>query len=170
MKFLYMIMVKVYLLVMTSQFLSIYYLSALDHYIVNNLHLKYYVRYMDDFIIMHHDLTYLKKCQKEITLKLKEEYNLDINYKKTFITNIREGFSFLGYNYKIINNKIIMKIKRSNYEKIKRKIKIIKAKLKQNIISYNQAFSGIMTYTNCYKYCNNIKIRNIIERYFYNAK
>ena len=31
---------------LTSQFLSIFYLSDLDHYIVHNLHLKYYVRYM----------------------------------------------------------------------------------------------------------------------------
>ena len=37
---------------MTSQFLSIYYLNKLDHFIVNDLKLKYYVRYMDDFIIL----------------------------------------------------------------------------------------------------------------------
>lgn len=41
---------------MTSQFLSIYYLYKLDHLIVDDLHLKYYVRYMDDFIIFDNDL------------------------------------------------------------------------------------------------------------------
>ena len=34
---------------MTSQFLSIYYLNKLDHFIVHDLKLKYYVRYMDYF-------------------------------------------------------------------------------------------------------------------------
>ena len=32
---------------MTSQFFAIYYLSSLDHFIIHNLHLKYYIRYMD---------------------------------------------------------------------------------------------------------------------------
>lgn len=31
---------------MTSQFLSIFYLYKLDHYIINNLKLKYMVKYM----------------------------------------------------------------------------------------------------------------------------
>lgn len=34
----------------TSQILAIYYLSSLDHYIKEKLHIKCYVRYMDDFI------------------------------------------------------------------------------------------------------------------------
>ncbi len=45
---------------MTSQFLSIFYLYKLDHYIVNNLHIKYYIRYMDDFVLIHHDKDVLK--------------------------------------------------------------------------------------------------------------
>ena len=31
---------------MTSQFFAIYYLSGLDHFIIHNLHLKYYIRYI----------------------------------------------------------------------------------------------------------------------------
>ena len=49
---------------MTSQFLSIYYLYKLDHFIVNDLHLKYYVRYMDDFIVLDNDIKKLKKLRK----------------------------------------------------------------------------------------------------------
>jgi len=45
---------------LTSQFLSIYYLNELDHYIVHNLKIKYYLRYMDDFILIHHDKKYFK--------------------------------------------------------------------------------------------------------------
>lgn len=49
---------------MTSQFLSIYYLYKLDHFIVNDLHLKYYVRYMDEFIILDSDINKLKDAKK----------------------------------------------------------------------------------------------------------
>ena len=37
---------------MTSQFLAIFYLNDLDHYIKEELKCKYYVRYMDDFLIL----------------------------------------------------------------------------------------------------------------------
>ena len=155
---------------MTSQFLSIYYLYKLDHYIVHDLKLKYYVRYMDDFIIISHDLNKLKEAQKIIIQKLKQEYKIDINQKKTMITNIKNGFGFLGYSFKIIKNKTIIKIKRSNYETLKKKIKRIKYKLNQGIIDYKSAFASIMTYSHLYKYASNIKILNLIDRYFYNEK
>ena len=90
--------------------------------------------------------------------------------KKTMIINSHVGFSFLGYTYKVINNKIIMKIRRSNYEKIKRKVKKTKMQLREKFINYNQAFCSIMTYLYSYKYANNIRIKNIIDRYFYCEK
>ncbi len=155
---------------MTSQFLSIYYLYKLDFFIVHELHLKYYVRYMDDFIIISHDLDHLKSAKEIIKDKLLKEYNLEAHDKKTMISKCNNGFSFLGYTFKIINNKTIIKIKRSNYEKIKRKVKEAKHMLQHNLISYNKAFCKIMTYSNIYRYCDNIKILNIIERYFYYGK
>lgn len=36
---------------MTSQFLAIYFLNGLDHYIKEELKCNYYIRYMDDFLI-----------------------------------------------------------------------------------------------------------------------
>ena len=57
---------------MTSQILAIYYLNDLDHFIKEKLHIKYYVRYMDDFVLMHGDREYLKFCYQEIEKKLKE--------------------------------------------------------------------------------------------------
>lgn len=43
----------------SSQFLSIYYLYRLDYKIVHIYKTKHYVRYMDDFILMHEDKEYL---------------------------------------------------------------------------------------------------------------
>ena len=151
---------------MTSQFLSIFYLYKLDHYIVHDLKLKYYVRYMDDFVIMDSDLNKLKNVKKIIESKLNKEYNLNINSKKTFISSINNGFSFLGYTYKIINNRLIIKIKKSNYEKIKRRIKYLK-KIFNKSKNYYQVFCSIMTYTNAYKFASNRKILKIINKYWY---
>lgn len=45
---------------MTSQFLAIYYLNDLDHLIKEQLRCKYYIRYMDDFVILDTDCARLK--------------------------------------------------------------------------------------------------------------
>ena len=55
---------------MTSQFFAIYYLSSLDHYIVHNLKIKYMIRYMDDYVLIHKDKNYLELC-KNIVKKVK---------------------------------------------------------------------------------------------------
>lgn len=155
---------------MTSQFLSIYYLYKLDHFIVNDLHLKYYVRYMDDFIILDSDINKLKDAKKTLIDKLEKEYKLMINEKKTWINNIKYGFSFLGYTYNVIDKKTIIKIKRSNIDKIKKRIKEVKYLFNTGKMGYYSTFCSIMTYSNSYKYANDRKIKRLIDKYWYNEK
>ena len=154
----------------SSQILSIFYLYKLDHYIVHDLKLKYYVRYMDDFIIMDSDLEKLKKAKDIIIDKLDKKYKLKVNRKKTKIVSCKEGFSFLGYIFKVIDKKLVIKIKRSNLEKIKKRIKQLRYLLDRNKISHYRAFCSIMTYSNCYKYTENIRILKLIDRYFFHEK
>ena len=155
---------------MTSQFLSIYYLYKLDYFIVHDLGLKYYIRYMDDFIILDSDLEKLKEAKEKIVEKLEMEYKLKVNGKKTWINNMKYGFSFLGYTYKVINNKTILRIKISNIEKIKKRVKKVRYLFDNDKISYYSAFCSIMTYSNCYKFSDNNKIYRIIDRYWYHEK
>lgn len=77
---------------MSSQILAIYYLNEMDHYIKEKLHIKYYIRYMDDFILIHKNKEYLKYCLKEIERILKE-YKLELN-NKTIILNKKSGLNF----------------------------------------------------------------------------
>ncbi len=51
---------------MTSQLLAVFYLNELDHYINEELGIKYYIRYMDDGILIHHSKSYLKRCLSDI--------------------------------------------------------------------------------------------------------
>ena len=141
-----------------------------DHFIVNDLHLKYYVRYMDDFIVLDNDIKKLKEAKKIITDKLEKEYKLKINEKKTWINNIKYGFNFLGYTYKVIDKKTIIKIKRSNIDKIKKRIKEVKYLFNTGKMGYYNVFCSIMTYSNSYKYADDRKIKRLIDKYWYNEK
>lgn len=150
---------------MTSQFLAIYYLSKLDYYIIHNLHLKYYVRYMDDFVIMSEDKKYLEECKRVIIDKLKIEYKLDINKNKSNIVSSKGGFNFLGYVFKVIDDKLIITLRKCNREKIKKKVREVSYLVNNNKLSYYKAFCTIMNYKYGFKYANNLKVSRIIGKY-----
>ena len=81
---------------MTSQILAIFYLNDLDHYIKEKLHIKYYIRYQDDFILFHQSKEYLRFCLEEIDKFVRKE-KLTLN-KKTRIYNSNNNFIYLGRN------------------------------------------------------------------------
>ena len=56
---------------MTSQVLAIFYLNDMDHFIKEKLHIKYYVRYQDDFLLFHQSKEYLKYCLEQLKIFLK---------------------------------------------------------------------------------------------------
>lgn len=152
---------------MTSQFLSIFYLYELDHYIIHNLHIKYYVRYMDDFVLIHHDKEVLKNALKEIENILNQKYKLKLNRKKTKIVSAKEGFAFLGYTYKVINKKTIVKLRKEGYEKIKKRVKEVNYMYKKGYMDFNSAFCSIMSYWYNRKYGSQMKVRRVINKYWF---
>ena len=107
---------------MSSQVFALIYLSDLDHYIKEVLKIKYYVRYMDDFILIHHDKKYLRYCLNIIRNKVEEEYKLVLN-EKTEIINIKNGLDFLGFRFYIKNNKIILKVRNQTKRRFRKRIK-----------------------------------------------
>ena len=62
----------------TSQWLANWYLQGLDHYIKEQLHAKYYVRYMDDMVIFGSNKRELHKMLEAIRDYLNEELKLEI--------------------------------------------------------------------------------------------
>ncbi len=152
---------------MTSQFLSIFYLYELDHYIVHNLRVKHYIRYMDDFILIHHDKKVLINALKEIENILNNKYKLKLNSKKTKIVSAKEGFSFLGYTYKVINKKTVCKLRKEGYEKIKKRVKEVYYMYNKGYIDFNAAFCSVMSYWYNRKYGSQMKVRRAINRYWF---
>ena len=152
---------------MTSQFLAIYYLNQLDHFIVNDLKIKHYIRYMDDFILIHHDKKLLEKSLDIIRDKLVKEYKLKLNKNKIKLVREDEGFVFLGYNYKVLNKKTIVKIRQDGYKKIKRRVKELKYLYNKKEISIGKTFSSIMTFWYNRKYGSQMKIRRVVNKYWY---
>lgn len=149
---------------MTSQYLEILYLYKLHHYITNNLHLKF-VNYMDDYIIIYESKDYLQRCLKIIEEKLNDEYKLELNRNKTMIVSASKGITFLGYTFKVINNKTIIKLSSNTRRNIKKGIKKSNYLYRNGLITFNSYFCSIESYKNDYIFVSKNKVRRIIDKY-----
>ena len=110
----------------TSQIFAIRYLDELDRVIKEKFRIKYYIRYMDDFILVHESCEYLKEILEFITKLLKDKYKLELN-KKTRIYKLEESVEFLGFSYKLLDNqKVLMRL---NGKRRKRFLKNMKNKV-----------------------------------------
>jgi len=95
-------------------------LNAVDHFIKEVLHIKYYIRYMDDFILIHHDKSYLIECKARLAQMLLD-LECRFNTKKTNITPLSEGIEFLGFCFRITKTGKVVMILNSNNVKHERK-------------------------------------------------
>ncbi len=155
---------------MTSQFLSIYYLNGLDHKIVHDFHLKYYIRYMDDFVIFSHDKDYLKEVYQKIAKILNDVYCLKVNCKKTKITNCKEGFTFCGYRFRVIEGKTIVQACASSRKRVKKRLKEVRNLFSTNRLSLSSVFSSVCTYEYGFKFGTKRKMQRMVETIFFRQK
>ena len=136
---------------LTSQALSTFYLSEIDHYIIYDLKIKHFIRFMDDFVLIYHDKNYLKYCLIKIKNRL-NEYGLKLNNNKTKIINVKNGFVFLGYNFILKNNKIVIKLSSKTRYKINKKLKLKNKLYRNKKIKLCNYFCGFNSYKNNKKF------------------
>jgi len=99
---------------LTSQFFANVYLNELNYFIKRKLRVKYYLRYVDDFIILYNSKGQLIQWKDEIDEFLRTKLNLKLHEQKSRITNISRGIDFVGYRnfyyYKLLRKRNIRKI------------------------------------------------------------
>lgn len=105
---------------LTSQLFANIYLNELDQFCKHVLKIHYYVRYMDDVIILGPDKKQLHEWKKSIEEFLNTVLHLDLN-DKTSIRPVRLGIEFVG----VLIWPTHMKLRKSTVRRIKRAMKAI---------------------------------------------
>lgn len=82
---------------LTSQLLVNIFMNEFDQFMKCKLKTKYYIRYADDFVILHEDRRYLERIIPKISDFLGNKLKLALNYKKVFIKTLDSGVDFLGW-------------------------------------------------------------------------
>ncbi len=107
-----------------SQLVALAVLDDMDHYIKERLKVKYYVRYMDDMILIDPDKEFLRNCLKEIEAKL-AELHLELN-KKTCIYPLKQGVKMLQWRFIITKSgRIVRKMAKQKLSRQRRKMRKI---------------------------------------------
>lgn len=139
---------------MTSQIFAIFYLNDLDHFIKEKLRIKHYVRYMDDFILIHWDKEYLKYCLTEIEKEIKK-VKLELN-KKTKIYNMKQGINFLGYRFVLKGKKLYILMNKNTKKRIIKKLNRLQKRKSKKYPLVKASYKGYII--NCH--CNGFLYRH----------
>jgi RNA-directed DNA polymerase len=84
---------------LTSQLLVNIYMHEFDAYMKQELRVKYYIRYADDFVILLENKNYLEELLPKIELFLQEKLHLSLHPDKVFIQTYGSGVDFLGWTH-----------------------------------------------------------------------
>ena len=99
---------------LTSQFFANLYLNELDIFIKHKLRSKYYIRYVDDFVILHESKNQLEIWKNQINNFLKESLKIELHPSKSNVLRLNSGINFLGFRV-FFYHKLIRKSNLKNF-------------------------------------------------------
>lgn len=138
----------------TSQFFANIYLNELDQYVKRTLKIKYYVRYMDDFILL---LDTKKDCIDmfaKIQVFLQNKLELKLNDKSRYYPN-KMGVNFCGY--RIFSTHRLLRT--SSKKKIKKNIKKWNDLYETNKLDIPKTMLSINSWLGHASHCNSYKLQ-----------
>jgi hypothetical protein len=81
-------------------------MNEFDQFVKRFLKVRWYIRYADDFVILHENKIFLEYLIPELEEFLKTKLHLELHPDKTFIKTLASGIDFLGWvhfhNHRVI--------------------------------------------------------------------
>lgn len=129
----------------TSQVFGMLYLDPVDRLIKEDMRVEVYSRYMDDFLLVHHDLDYLKRVRDAIYFQA-EKLGLRLN-SKTQIFPITNGVTYLGNRYSVTGGgRIVRTVKKFTKRRFRWRARLLKKACLDGTITtarVRQSFSAL---------------------------
>jgi RNA-directed DNA polymerase len=148
---------------MTSQWFAVFYLDVLDRLVKERLGIRWYSRYMDDFVLIHEDREYLKWCLAQIRYLL-DDLGLELN-DKTQIFPLRNGVDYLGFHsYLTEDGQVVRKLRQSSKRRVKRKIGAFQRKYAAGEITFESMKASLQSWFAHAKHGDTYHLRNHILR------
>jgi retron-type reverse transcriptase len=129
---------------LTSQFFANVYLNELDYFVKHRLKAKYYLRYVDDFVILHSSKSILEYYKATIDGFLRKQLKLELHPDKSKIKQLNYGVGLLGYRV-FYYHKLLRK---TNIRKFLKRLSTLEGK--ERIMEHLMGWFGYALHANTY--------------------
>ena len=138
-----------------SQFFANLYLTYFDHWLKEEIGIKYYYRYADDIVVLSENKEYLRKILILIKMYLRQVLKLEVKSNYQVFEIEERGLDFVGYVF------------RHNYIKLRKSIKLnlFKTihKYKRGKLNDFELDKRLASYGGWSKYCNSKHLLQKVE-------
>lgn len=132
--------------------------NEVDHFAKRKLHIKQYVRYMDDIVMISDSKAQLREWRSRIEEFMAEKLKLELNPKKSFIQPISHGIDFC--QYRIYPDHI--RLKKATALRMKRNLKRIQSLYAEGKIDLDRAQRTVTSYMGLMSHCDSYQLRKAI--------
>lgn len=82
---------------LSSQFFANVFMDELDQYVKHQVRARHYIRYVDDFVLLHESTTWLNDALRDIAALLPDRLGVKLNNSKTILQPVDRGVDFVGH-------------------------------------------------------------------------
>jgi retron-type reverse transcriptase len=136
---------------LTSQFLANVYLNGFDHFIKEQLKVRQYLRYVDDFALFSDDRGFLVEARLALEAYL-ADLRLKVHPVKSQCFETRYGANFLGFRVRpvgaatLASRPVQIRVRRENLRRGRRRLKQLQADYRSGKISFQQLDASMQSW------------------------
>ena len=138
-----------------SQYGGNFYFSEFDHWMKEVLHVKYYMRYMDDIIILMDSKQSLHDLRKKIEVYFETRMRITLKDNWQVFPTFKRGVDYLGYR-SFLGYTLLRK---STCQSFKRKMLSIRKKTVNGIPLNQNDFCSVYSYSGWLQSCNSYRLK-----------
>lgn len=152
-----------------SQWIGVLYLNELDHLINEMEECQFFVRYMDDAIMLFHTKRDCRKAYRFIEDYLSQNHmGIRMHPQKSNYAPITRGFNFCGWHYEMKESgKILMHIRQSKKKQMIGKLKYISGRYERGEIAWIEACDVLRGMCNYLKWGDTYHLRKYLCNRFH---
>lgn len=150
---------------LVSQLAANVYLHELDQFAKHDLRERHYIRYMDDFVVVHHDKDHLHRVRERIEVFLAERLRLQTNRKtQVFPVGVLHGraLDFLGYQIWPTHRRL----RRDSITRIGRSLRALQHYYARGLVSLERVHQTVQSWCEHASHANTYRLRTQLLQKF----
>ena len=140
---------------LTSQLFANIYLNELDQFVKHGLRIKYYLRYMDDFLVLDYDKREIRRIKEKIREFLQDKLKLELHPKKANLFPASKGIDFLGY--RIFGSHSLLR--KDTVKRFIKRTKTYQKKLNKGLLSQEKFNNSLQSWLAYAQFANSWRLR-----------